>query len=55
MVLHRMINPDLAVNELILGQCVPKITLEHKPLNKPRAERSIVPCPYCQTKHNGRT
>lgn len=55
MVLHWMLNPGLVINELLLGQRVPKIALEDKTVNKPRAERSIVPCPHCQTMHDGRT
>jgi len=55
MIFHWMLNPGLAINELILGQRVPKIALEDKTVNKPRAERSIVPCPHCQTMHDGRT
>ncbi|WP_228547315.1 hypothetical protein [Nonlabens antarcticus] len=48
-------NPGLAVNELIFGQRVPKVSLEDKTSDKPRIERSIVPCPHCQTLHDGRT
>ena len=55
MVLHFILNPGLAFNELVLGQRVPKVTLEDKTSDKPRAERSYVPCPHCKTLHDGRT
>lgn len=55
MILHWIINPGLAFNELILGQRVPKISLEDLSSPKTRAERLIIPCPHCQTKHDGRT
>lgn len=54
MMLHWILNPGIAINELILGQRVPKLTLEIKSSDKPRIERSLVPCPYCQTLHDGR-
>ncbi len=55
MMLHWVLNPGLAINELILGQRIPKISLEDKTINKPRIERSLVPCPHCHTLHDGRT
>lgn len=55
MVVHWMLNPGLVVNELILGQRIPRIMLEDKTSNKPRHERSFVPCPHCDTLHDGRT
>ena len=45
MVLHWILNPGLAINELILGQRIPKISLEDKISNKPRIERTFIPCP----------
>ncbi len=53
--IHWMINPGLAINELILGQKVPKVYLEDKTSDKPRIERSFVPCPHCDKMHDGRT
>ncbi len=53
--LHWILNPALAINELILGQRVPKISLEDKTIDKPRIERSFVPCPHCETLHDSRT
>jgi len=55
MMLHWILNPGLAINELILGQRVPKIGLEIKNSDKPRFERSLIPCPHCETLHDGRT
>lgn len=54
MKLHWILNPALAINELILGQRVPKVSLEYKTTTKPRFERSIIPCPHCNTHHDGR-
>ena len=55
MMIHWMINPGLIINELILGQRIPKISLEDKESDKPRIERTYVPCPHCETIHDGRT
>jgi hypothetical protein len=52
LMLHWIINPGLAFNELVLGQKVPKITLIEKN-NKPLAERTFIPCPHCGTIHSG--
>jgi hypothetical protein len=55
MMLHWILNPGLAINELILGQRIPKISVEDKTADKPRIERTFVPCPHCHTLHDGRT
>lgn len=55
MVVHWMLNPGLVINELVLGQRVPKIMLEDKTSPLPRHERSYVPCPHCETIHDART
>jgi len=55
MIIHWIINPGLAINELVLGQRVPKLQLEDKTSEKPRIERTLVPCPHCGTLHDGRT
>jgi len=55
MMLHWILNPGLVVNELILGQRIPKKMLEDKASNKPRYERTFIPCPHCDTLHDGRT
>ena len=52
LILHWIINPGLAFNELILGQRVPKITVIEKGGIKPLADRSYVPCPHCETLHS---
>jgi hypothetical protein len=54
-VLHYIINPGLAFNELILGQRIPKVSLEDLTSEEPFLERSYVPCPRCETIHDGRT
>jgi len=55
MVLHYLLNPGLVINELILGQRIPKVSLEDQTSEKPFLERSYVPCPHCETLHDGRT
>ena len=52
--LHWIINPGMAINELILGQRVPKISLLDKTLHTPKFERSFIPCPQCETLHDSR-
>ena len=55
MMLHWIINPGLAINELIFGQRLPKISLEDKTSSKPRIERYYTPCPSCNKIHDSRT
>lgn len=50
---HIIINPGVVVNELLLGQRVPKVMLIDRHSNRPFMERSYVPCPSCETLHNG--
>jgi len=47
------VNPGLAINELVLGQVIPKIMLIEREGNKPFNQRTFVPCPHCGTMHNG--
>jgi hypothetical protein len=51
--LHWIINPGLAINELILGQKVPKIILIEKHSSKIFEEKIKIPCPHCNTIHSG--
>ena len=44
---HWIINPGLVVNELLLGQTVPKVMLIERKGNKPFYQRSFIPCPHC--------
>lgn len=55
LMLHWILNPGLFINELILGQRVPKVSLLDTSVDKPRIERSFVPCPHCNTIHDART
>jgi hypothetical protein len=48
---HWMINPGLAINEVFLGQRVPRQMLIEKNSKKPYVERSHILCPHCQTLH----
>jgi hypothetical protein len=52
LMLHWILNPGLAINELILGQRVPKVTLIEKDSIKSLAEKSFIPCPHCDTIHS---
>ncbi len=53
--LHWILNPGMAVMELLMGVRIPKVALKDKTLDKPLAERSFVPCPHCGTMHDSRT
>ncbi|SFT35363.1 hypothetical protein SAMN05216474_0057 [Lishizhenia tianjinensis] len=55
LMLHWIINPALVINEILFGQKIPKVSLVDKTSHKPRVERSFVPCPHCETIHDGRT
>jgi len=52
-ILHWIINPGLVINELILGQTIPKVMLIEREGNKPFFERSFIPCPHCGELHSG--
>lgn len=51
--LHWIINPGLVINELLLGQRVPKLMLIDKQAKGNWFEKSRVPCPHCNTVHSG--
>ncbi|MBK9106904.1 MAG: hypothetical protein IPM92_00615 [Saprospiraceae bacterium] len=53
--LHWLLNPGCAVVELFFGQRVAKISLLDRESDKPRFERTFIPCPHCHTLHDGRT
>ena len=55
MMLHWVINPGIMFNELALGQRVPRVMLQERSREKPWIERFKVPCPHCETIHDGRT
>jgi hypothetical protein len=52
LLVHWVLNPGLAFNELILGQRIPKIAFIDKTSDAPLMERQYVPCPHCGTIHN---
>ena len=52
--IHWILNPGLVINELILGQRVPKVLLFDKTKDKPLMERQFVPCPHCENLNDGR-
>ena len=52
--LHWILNPGLAFNEVILGQRLPKVQLICKDCEGAMVERAYVPCPSCHSMHWGR-
>jgi len=54
MLVHWVLNPGLAINELILGQRLPKVMLICQSCPGPLMERQYVLCPECETIHDGR-
>ena len=52
-ILHWIINPGLVINELILGQTIPKVMLIEREGKKPFYQRSLIPCPHCGEQHSG--
>jgi len=52
-ILHWIMNPGLLVNELILGQRVPRTIWVEKDFSKTLEERTKIPCPHCGTVHSG--
>ncbi len=48
---HWIVNPGIAINELLIGQRVPKVMLIDKQSDKAWMERSYTPCPHCGTVH----
>lgn len=52
LMLHWILNPGIALNEVILGQKIPKVTLIEKNSSKSLSEKTFVPCPHCNTIHN---
>lgn len=52
--LHYIINHSAGVGEL-WGQRMAKISLIDKTSDKPLMKRTYVPCPPCETLHDGRT
>ena len=53
LVLHYILNPGIAINEILLGQCLPKVTLYCQTCQLPLFERTYVPCPHCRSMNNG--
>ena len=52
-IMHWIINPGLAFNELVLGHRIPKVTLIEKDPTKTLSENTFIPCPHCKTLHSG--
>ena len=54
LVLFWVLFPGAILNELILGQRLPKVMLTDKESDKPWMERTYVPCPHCETLNDHR-
>lgn len=53
MLVHWVINPGLAFNELVLGQRVPAVTLIERDPSRPLIQRQWIPCPHCGELNHG--
>jgi len=54
-ILHWVLNPGLAVNELAFGQRIPKVQLICEDCDEPLGARAYVPCPHCNAMIHGRS
>jgi hypothetical protein len=54
LMLHWIINPGLAINEVILGQRIPCVIVTEKDKSKPLMERQYFPCKKCGTYNDAR-
>ena len=52
--IHWLINPGLAVSELIFGIRIPSVTLIDIKSDKPLIERQFIPCPHCSKLNDAR-
>jgi len=53
-ILHWVLNPGLAFNEIVLGQRLPKTQLICQECEGPLLDRAYIPCPSCAGMHLGR-
>lgn len=51
--LYWILNPVVAIRELVFGQRVPKIMLIERHSSESFQERTKIPCPHCGTLHSG--
>ena len=54
LVLVWVLFPGAILNELILGQRLPKVMLTDEKSDKPWMERTYIPCPHCETLNDAR-
>jgi hypothetical protein len=54
LIVHWVLNPGLAFNELAFGQRLPKVQAICQRCDAPLYDRSYVPCPHCTTMNAGR-
>jgi len=55
MIVHWVLNPGLAFNEVVLGQRLPKLMLTCQSCPGTLLERQFVPCPHCGIVHDSRS
>jgi len=53
-IIHWILNPWIAINEIILGQRIPKRMLICESCKLPYIERQYIPCPHCNTLNDAR-
>jgi hypothetical protein len=54
LLLHYILNPGIAVSEILLGVCFPKVALLCQSCQLPLYARGYVPCPHCRAMHDAR-
>lgn len=54
LILHWILNPGFAFNEIVLGQRIPKTQLICQDCEEPLLDRGYVPCPSCGAMHLSR-
>ena len=54
LILHWVLNPGMAFNEIVLGQRLPKTQLICQECDGPLLDRAYIPCPSCSEMHLGR-
>lgn len=54
LLVHWILNPGLCINEVILGQRIPKISLIDETSSEPLPDRTYTECPHCETVHSSK-
>jgi len=54
LLLHWVLNPGLCINEVLLGQKVPKVSLIDETSTESLPDRTYTECPHCETIHSAK-